>query len=85
MKTLFALLFFALTLGSAGATVGQHRPKGITKRAFSHGAEGSRGKNDKAHFRHEAVRPTIDLHPHSLEHFKTAKANHHYKFDKPRK
>ncbi len=82
MKNLFSLLFLALTL-STSVAVGQHRPKVKAKRAFNHSSEAGKGRNDKAHFRKENARPVIDLNPHSPEKFKTAKANHHYKFSKP--
>ncbi|MDQ2772275.1 MAG: hypothetical protein M3Y54_17450 [Bacteroidota bacterium] len=82
MKNLFHLLLITLLLGSAGVAVGQNRPKGNVKRAFKHTSEAGKGRNDKAHFRKENVRPVIDLNPHSPEKFKTAKANHHYKFSK---
>ena len=82
MNNVFSLLFLAITF-SASVAVGQHRPKTNLKRAFSHSSEAGKGKNDKAHFRKESIRPVIDLNPHSPEKFKTAKANHHYKFSKP--
>jgi hypothetical protein len=78
----FFILLFAFSLGTAGLATAQHRPKGNLKRAFSHSSGASKRKNNKAHFRREATRPTIDLNPHTLGKFKTAKANHHYKFSK---
>ena len=83
VKNLFSLLFIALLFGSFSDATGQSRPKIKAKRAFNHSSEAGKGRNDKAHFRKESVRPVIDLNPHSLEKFKTAKANHHYKFSKP--
>ena len=84
MNKLFPLLLVALGLGTAGLATAQDRPKGSLKRAFSHSSEAGKGKNNKAHFRRESIRPVIDLNPHSPEKFKTAKANHHYKFSKGR-
>lgn len=82
MNKLFLLLLFAFSLGTVGRATAQDRPKGNLKRAFSHSSVASKGKNNKAHFRHEGVRPVIDLNPHSPEKFKTSKAPHHYKFAK---
>lgn len=84
MNKLFLLLLFAFSLSTAGLATAQGRPKGNLKRAFSHSSGAGTGQNNKAHFRHEAIRPVIDLNPHSPEKFKTAKANHHYKFAKGR-
>ena len=50
---------------------------------LTHAAEAGKGKSDKAQFRRESTRPTVDLHPHKLETFKTTKAKHHYKFKNP--
>ena len=82
MKNAFILLFIALLFGSASVAIGQNRPRIKAKRAFSHSSEAGKGRNDRAHFRKESIRPVIDLNPHSPEKFKTAKANHHYKFSK---
>ncbi|GAB3658739.1 hypothetical protein GCM10027594_29950 [Hymenobacter agri] len=84
MNKLFLLLLFAFSLSTAGRAAAQDRPKGNLKRAFNHSSEAGKGKNNKAHFRRESLRPVIDLNPHSPEKFKTAKANHHYKFAKGR-
>ena len=81
MKNL-SVLFLALSLGTATLATAQHRPKGNLKRAFSHNSGGGSRKNNKAHFRHEGIRPVIDLNPHTPEKFKTAKAGHPYKFAK---
>lgn len=81
-KFLLFLLLLAFGLSSAGPATAQSRPKGNLKRAFSHQSGAGKGKNNKAQFRRENVRPVIDLNPHSPEKFKTAKANHHYKFAK---
>ena len=75
------LLLVAFSLSTTSPAGAQSRPKGNLKRAFSHNS-GAGGKNNKAHFRRESLRPVIDLNPHSLEKFKTAKAGHHYKFAK---
>ncbi len=78
----FFLLLFAFSLGTADLATAQGRPKGNLKRAFNHSSGANSGKNNKAQFRHESTRPTIDFNPHSPEKFKTAKANHHYRFSK---
>jgi len=81
MKHFFALLL--LCAFAAGPARAQSRPKGKAKRAFFHTSKAGKGKANKAHFRRENnIRPIIDLTPHKLETFKTAKANHHYKFSK---
>lgn len=82
MNKLFLLLLFAFSLSIASRATAQGRPKGNLKRAFSHQAVASAGKNNKARFRRESVRPVIDLNPHTPEKFKTAKVNKHYKFAK---
>ena len=83
MNKIFALLLLlAFGLSTAGLATAQQRPKGNLRRAFSHKSGASGGKNNRAHFRHESLIPVIDLNPHTPEKFKTAKANHHYKFAK---
>ena len=84
MNKLFLLLLFFFSLSAAGLATAQNRPKGNLKHAFRHSSEASKGKNNKAHFRREAIRPVIDLNPHIPEKFKTAKVGHHYKFAKGR-
>lgn len=79
----FFLLLFVFSLGAAGLATAQNRPKGNKNRAFSHGSKSSAGKNNKAHFRHEGTRPTIDLNPNTLERFKTT-PNKHRKLSKKR-
>ena len=76
-KLLLPSLLLVLSIGMASA---QPRPRVKANRAFAHAAETGKGKSDKAQFRHEGTRPTVDLHPHKLETFKTTKAKHHYKF-----
>ncbi|GAA4035406.1 hypothetical protein GCM10022409_20090 [Hymenobacter glaciei] len=82
MNKLSLLLLFAFSLSTAGVATAQNRPKGNLKRAFKHESGAGAGKNNKAQFRRENIRPVIDLNPHSLEKFKTAKANKHYRFGK---
>lgn len=82
MNKFFLPLLFACSLSTAGTAIAQGRPKGNLKRAFNHRAVASAGKNNKAQFRRESIRPVIDLNPHTPEKFKTAKANKHYKFAK---
>ena len=84
MKQFFSLLLLlAIAAGPANA---QSRPKYKVKRVFSHTSESSQGKNSKARFRKENRGATvIDFHPHDQATFKTAKANHHYKFGKGKK
>ncbi|MCI1186909.1 hypothetical protein MON38_05715 [Hymenobacter sp. DH14] len=84
MNKLFLLLLFVFSLSTAGLATAQNRPKGSLKRAFNHSSEAGKGKNNKAQFRRDNIRPVIDLNPHTPEKFKTAKANHHYKFAKGR-
>ena len=82
MKHFVALLFlFVLAAGTAQA---QAKPKVKPKRAFAHTTESSQGKTSRAQFRRESSRPVIDLTPHKLETFKTAKANKNYKYKNPR-
>ena len=78
----FFLLLFACSLSTAGLATAQSRPKGNLKHAFSHRAVAGSGRNNRAQFRRESIRPVIDLNPHTPEKFKTAKAGHHYKFAK---
>ena len=82
MNKFFLLLLFAFSLNTAGLATAQNRPKGNLKRAFNHSSGASAGKNNKAQFRRENIRPVIDLNPHTPEKFKTAKAGRHYKFAK---
>ncbi len=77
MASYLPSLLIVFSIGFASA---QPRPRVKASRAFAHAAEAGKGKSDKAQFRHESTRPTVDLHPHKLETFKTTKARHHYKF-----
>ena len=81
MKNRFLALLILFGVCCASAATAQPRPRIKAKRAFSHGAEASRGKNSKAQF-YRANRGTsvLDLKPHSLEKFKTAKAGKDYKY-----
>ena len=83
MNKLFSLLLLGLGLSLTIPATAQSRPKS-KKRAFSHTSESGRGKNNKAHFRHESTRPVIDLTPHKLETFKTSKAPKHFKYYNPK-
>ncbi|MDO7846373.1 hypothetical protein Q5H92_08400 [Hymenobacter sp. M29] len=78
MKKFFLLLL--LTCFAAGTIQAQNRPKVKAKRAFAHPSESSKGKASRAQFRHETIRPVIDLKPHSLERSKTVKAPKAYKY-----
>lgn len=81
MKKLIPALLILFFIGFALAASAQTRPKYKAKKVFSHNAESGQGKTDRAQFRKESSnRPPIDLRPHKLESFKTAKANKHYKF-----
>ena len=73
----FFLLIFAFSLITTGLATAQNRPKGNLNRAFGHGSKANAGKNNKAHFRHEATRPTIDLNPNTPGKFKTTRTNRH--------
>ena len=79
-KIFFLLITFSLS--TAGLANAQNRRKGNLKRAFNHTSGTNTGKNDRAHFRRQSIIPVIDLNPHSPGKFKTARANHHYKFAK---
>ncbi|MBH8559075.1 hypothetical protein [Hymenobacter negativus] len=85
MNKIFSLLLLAFGLSLTLPATAQSRPK-LKKRAFSHTSESSKGKNNKAHFRREngPNLPVIDLKPHKLESFKTAKAPKPYKYYNPR-
>ena len=76
------LLGFGLSLTLPAAAQSRHKVK--AKRAFSHKSESGQGKNNKAHFRKTGARPVIDLKPHELESFKTAKSPKPYKYYNPR-
>ena len=85
MHKIFSLLLLGFGLSLTLPATAQSRPK-LKKHAFSHTSESSRGRNNKAHFRQENVgsRPVIDLKPHKLESFKTAKSPKPYKYYNPR-
>ena len=79
----FAIFLFLLVF-AAGAAQAQNKPKVKAKRAFAHSSGSSRGKTAKTQFRKENnIRPVIDLAPHKMEKFKTAKANKNYKYRNP--
>ena len=81
-KHLFALLFL-FSLAYTSAANAQSKPKIKTRHAFTHNSEAGQGKTNKAHFRKENGHHTpIDLTPHKLETFRTAKANKNYKYSK---
>ena len=82
MKNIIPHLLVALVLSSgvASSATAQKRPKGNSKRAFSHNSESGKGKTSKARFRRESDRPVIDLNPNSLVKTKTTKAPKPYKF-----
>ncbi|MGY3091035.1 hypothetical protein ACVWYF_004099 [Hymenobacter sp. UYAg731] len=84
MHKFFSLLLLGLGLGLTIPATAQSRPKVKAKKAFSHTSESSRGKNNKAQFRHESTRPVIDLTPHKLETFKTSRAPKHFKYYHPK-
>ena len=79
MKKLL-LPLFALAFGLGPATA-QPRPRILAKRAFAHTSEAGKGRVNKARFRRENnIRPTIDLHPRTLEKTKTVRAPKAYKY-----
>jgi len=81
MKKYLPALLFLFSIGFASTAAAQSRPKIRTKHAFSHNSESGKGKTNKAQFRRENKGAGfIDLHPRSLEKFKTAKSNRNYKF-----
>lgn len=84
MKNIITLLALALWVGFANPASAQSRPKVKVKakRAFSHRSETSKGKTNKAQFRHEGKGAVIDLHPGKPGQFKTARANKPYKYSK---
>ena len=84
VRTISSLLLLGLGLSLSLPAIAQPYPKGKAKRAFSHSSEANRGKNNKARFRHEGNRPIIDLRPHKLESFKTAKSPKPYQYYNPR-
>ena len=84
MRTFFSLLFLGLGLSLALPATARPHPKLKARRAFSHSSESGRGRHNKARFRRENIRPVIDLKPHKLELFKTAKAPKPYKYYNPR-
>jgi hypothetical protein len=86
MDKILFLLLLGVGLSLTSPANAQSRPKVKAKRAFSHSSESGQGKNNKAHFRREngGSRPVIDLKPHKLESFKTAKAPKPYKYYNPR-
>lgn len=83
MKRIFPLLlllfFLAISEGFAQRANGPH-PRRITKKTFAHNTESRQGKTEKTRFRRENRKAVLDLNPHSLEKFKTAKANKNYKY-----
>ena len=78
----YYLLLLALFACANGTTQAQNRPKIKAKHAFTHSSEASKGKNSKARFRRESVRPVIDLNPRNLAKTKTTKAPKPYKYSK---
>jgi hypothetical protein len=86
MRKIFSLLFLGLGLSLTVPATAQSRPKVKAKKAFAHKSESGQGKNNKAHFRraNDDSRPVIDLKPHKLESFKTAKSPKPYKYYNPR-
>ncbi|MBU6122526.1 hypothetical protein [Hymenobacter siberiensis] len=80
----FFLLFLGLGLSLTIPATAQSRPKLKARRAFSHTSESGQGKNNKIQFRRESNRPVIDMKPHKLESFKTAKSPKPYKYYNPR-
>ena len=83
MKPFFLPLLLAFCI-SATAVSAKPGPAMKSKRAYSHSSDAGKGKNDKAQFRSQSIRPVIDLHPHKSGTFKTAKAAPHYKYYNPR-
>ncbi|GAC1591714.1 MAG: hypothetical protein NVS3B25_11410 [Hymenobacter sp.] len=82
-KILFVLLCLLFTSAASYAQSKGHKPRIKARRAFSHATESDLGKNSRARFRRENnILPTVDLNPHRLEKFKTARANKNYKFSK---
>lgn len=84
MKTYCFSLLLAVCLGAATTADAKPSPGAKSKRAYSHSNESSKGKNNKAQFRKQSIRPVIDLHPHKAGTFKTAKAAPSYKYYNPR-
>jgi hypothetical protein len=83
MKTYFFPLLLALCVG-ATTVEAKPGPGAKSKRAYSHQAESGKGKANKAQFRRQSQRPTIDLHPNKPTTFKTTKAAPPYKYYNPR-
>jgi hypothetical protein len=84
MHKIIPLLLLGLGLSLTLPATAQSRPNVKAKRAFAHKSESGQGKNNKAHFRKEGIRPVIDFKPHKLESFKTAKSPKPYKYYNPR-
>ena len=84
MNKLFFLLLCVFSLSTASRANARNRPKRNLRHAFHHSSGDSKGRNNRAHFRRLALRPVIDLNPHTLEKFKTARAGRSYKFAKAR-
>lgn len=84
MHKIFLLLFLGIGLNLTLPATARPHPKLKARRAFSHNSASGRGRNNKARFRRENIRPVIDLKPHKQEFFKTAKAPKPYKYYNPR-
>ncbi len=84
MKTYFFSLLLAACIGAAATADAKPGPGVKSKRAYSHNSESGKGKNNRAQFRNQSIRPVIDLHPHKAGTFKTAKAAPAYKYYNPR-
>lgn len=83
MKNRFLALLLLFSVCCASAAAAQPRPRVKAKRAFSHGAEASKGKNSRAQFyKANKGASVLDLTPHKIEKFKTAKAGKDYKYSK---
>lgn len=76
------LLLLAIMACTSSLSHAQSRPQKKYKRTYNHSAEASKGRNSKAQFRRESIRPVIDLNPRSLEKSRTTKAPRPYKYSK---
>ena len=84
MHKFLSIVLSGLCLSLTLAATAQPRPRANARRAFSHKSESNQGKNNRIHFRKVSSRPVIDLKPHKLESFKTAKSPKPYKYYNPR-
>jgi hypothetical protein len=84
MKPHFLSLVLALCIGTTALADAKPNPGAKSKRAYSHKSESGQGKNSKAQFRRESIRPVIDLHPKKAGTFKTTKSAPAYKYYNPR-